>query len=230
MYFNIGRCVRVCRAAYLWRWWSYVHLIQASGAGSTPTPSQYFQTLFGEWMSTRPEWERMCCLCYIDLVAASSVVHYNTAQVTGRVALGGRQEERQLHKGAVRLNRKCTGALNIYSTPQDSLKPCGNDPAFHYKHKPPSPSKVTKMCINPNQLKRRINKSKIWRTSPSMQRIADVAGHSLLDLTSASFVVVTSDMMLTHCAHPSAAVLLTGQLTRVSHTVIQITIMWPCSV
>jgi len=130
MYFNKGRCVRVCRAAYLWRLWSYVHLIQASGAGSTPTPSQNFQTMFGEWMSTRPEWERMCCLCYIDLVAASSVVHYNTAQVTGRVASGGRQEARRLHKGAVRLNRKCTGALNIYSTPQDSLKTCGNDPSL----------------------------------------------------------------------------------------------------
>ena len=111
-------CVCVCRAAYLWRWWSSVHLIQASGAGSTPTPSQYFQTLFGEWMSTRPEWERMCCLCYIDLVAASSVVHYNTAQVTGCVALGEGRGARRLHKGAVRLNRKCTGALNIYSTPK----------------------------------------------------------------------------------------------------------------
>ena len=59
----------------------------------------------------------------------------------------------------------------------------------------------------------------------SRRRRAFTAG----SVTSASFVVLTSQMMLTHCAHPSAAVLLTGQLTLASHTVIQITTTWPCS-
>jgi hypothetical protein len=74
-------------------------------------------------MSTGPEWERMCCLCYIDLVAASSVVHYNTAQVTGCVGTEGSR----LHRGAVRLNRTCTGALNVHCTHQDILKTCAGD-------------------------------------------------------------------------------------------------------